>query len=454
MSDVIGKPRRVLMLVSGFPPARQSILRTVKFAKYLPEYGWGPVVITPAAEAAGRPEAPLLAEPRVFVRRTPRLPTLSTLVAALPRRSGIQRVEESSTTSRAGRRLALSRVNAAIRGALAWGDTPDAFAGWIPFAVATGWRLARSCRAAAIHASGPPFSVVCAGAILSRLTGLPLVADFRDAWTLDPSDPFGTLAGWFSAQLTARRVRCLRALERWVLTSSTAVLFTSRATRTLYLDEYPEIEKKSSIIYNGADPDDFTNELRLPDRPTLAHVGTLHDYQREQVEVFLRGFARALRTRTVPPDTQLTLAGAIGLKLRVNLEAAANDLGIASAVKIVGFVPHAQAVGWMRASRLLLLFAGENRYVRLSKISEYVAAGPPMLAFAPRKSETAEEVQLYGGRVLSHVSEPELEAELALAFEAHNDVRRGPHAIEHPHPLNRRTEAQYLADILARAVDR
>jgi glycosyltransferase involved in cell wall biosynthesis len=443
--------RRVLMLVSGFPPAREYILRTVKFAKYLPEWGWTPVVVTPFRKA-GTSGEPLVAVPNgIVVRRTPHVPTLSALAGWVRMgKDGAGGVVSSAALATKTRKISRG-VGTGVRRMLLWGDTPDAFAGWIPFAVVTGWWLARRHEVSAIHVSGPPFSVLCAGAELSRLTGLPLIADFRDAWTLDSSDPFGTLTGQFRER-SRMKVRFLKILERRVLRRSSAVLFTSRATRALYLDEYPEIEAKSRVIYNGADPDDFTGEVPALERPTVAHIGTLHEYQWDQVEIFLGGFARALRAAKVPADAQLVFAGAIGRRLRARLEASVRNWEINRFVQVTDFVPHAQAVRWMRGSRVLLLFAGTNPYIRLSKISEYVAAGAYMLAFASGESETAEEVRLYGGRVLSGASEDAVAAELAMAFSTQSDGRPRLQNIEHPHPLNRRTEAQYLADILDRSV--
>jgi glycosyltransferase involved in cell wall biosynthesis len=439
--------RRVLMLVSGFPPARQAVLRTVKFAKYLPDYGWKPIVVTPFAMVGPRGKALVQAPDGVLVKRTPRIPTPSLLATSMVYR------RDDESFIRTPRQVEVGRIRSsletAVRKALLWSDMPDAFAGWIPFAVMTGWRLARSYRVSAIQASGPPFSVVCAGAILSRLTGLPLVADFRDPWTLDISDPIGALTGPFVVQSSARRLKVVRSFERWVLGRSSAVVFTSGATRALYVDKYPEIEGKSYLIYNGADPEDFLGEVRAPERPTVAHVGTLHDFQADQVEFFLRGFGTALRTRAIPPDTEVVLAGAIGLRLRSRLERVLKDVGIVTSVRLAGFLPHQEAIQVMRGSRLLLLFAGEGRhYFRLSKISEYLAAGSAILAFAPDESDTAEEVRLYRGRVLSEPSEEKLEAELILALSGHSRNYREPREIGHPHPLNRRTGAQSLGEIL------
>jgi glycosyltransferase involved in cell wall biosynthesis len=240
----------------------------------------------------------------------------------------------------------------------------------------------------------------------------------------------------------------MKTLEQWVLARCAAVLFTSTLTHARYLAEYPAIESKSYLIYNGVDLDDFVGELRPGTQPTVAHVGTLHDFQWNQVQRFLEGFALELRTGGVPRNTQVAFVGAIGVALRTRLEKLLRQLEIGERVKILGFVPHGQAVHWMRTSQLLLLFAGEDtHYFRLSKISEYVVAGTPMLAFAPHQSQTAEEIRFYGGRVLADASEREVGVELARAFSTDAQSHRGPQMIEHPHPLNRRTEAQRLAEI-------
>jgi glycosyltransferase involved in cell wall biosynthesis len=445
---------RVLMLVSGFPPAQQFIARSVKFAQYLPEYGWIPVVVTTRLEA-GHDSLDIFEAPDVHVERTRRIPTLGMLATSILRRMGADAGSTSSASSATS--LIFRTMNAAVvraaRQVFLWGDTPDSFAGWIPFAVLAGRRLVIASHAAALYASGPPFSVVLAGGLLARLTGLPLVADFRDSWTLDASDPIGTMGGPFQARVTPTRVRVLRALERWSLRHSAAVLFTSRATRALYAREYPQIAARSHLIYNGADPGDFIGEVKAAESPTVAHAGTVHDFQWSQVSFFLRLFARALCRGSIPADTQVVFAGTIGAKLRDRLLATACELRIRKSLQVPGPISHPEAVALMRASDVLLLFAGENSYVRLSKISEYLAAGAAMLAFAAPDSETAEEVRRYGGCVVSRASEHEVESWLSSALSSSAARRRSPLRIDCPHPLNRRSEAGHLAGILDALAD-
>src|SRR5882724_10304118 len=53
--------REVLIVTRNFPPTSHvSVERAMKLAKYLPEFGWRPTVLTGARATAGLPEDPEL----------------------------------------------------------------------------------------------------------------------------------------------------------------------------------------------------------------------------------------------------------------------------------------------------------------------------------------------------------------------------------------------------------
>ena len=439
--------RRVLMLVSALPPGPQVVLRTFKFARYLPGFGWLPVGLTARQNRTLAGEDIEQLPWRLRARQTPRFPTPSQVARSALRTRDVV-VTQRGVRSGPGLRTTTPPRLSGLRRLLAILDTPDDFVGWLPFALLAGHVIASRNRIAVIHASGPPFSVVWAGALLSRWTGLPLVADFRDTWTLDAQDPFGSIGGSFQAGSSATRLRLLQRLEAWCLGEARAVLFTSEATMRLYQTHYPGILGRCHLILNGFDPEDFSQALahQLP-RPTIAHVGTLHEYQRAQVASLFEAVALASREIS---DLQLALVGPIGSALRDDLLTVARQLGVESRLSLTGPVPHVEAVRWLRAVDLLLLFAGDNPFIRLSKISEYVAAGRPMMAFARPESQTARDVREHGAEVLYEASLDLIAQRLA------EGVRRGLESrgltaavpLRHPHPLNRRTEAQELAEIL------
>jgi glycosyltransferase involved in cell wall biosynthesis len=438
------------MLADGFPPAPRVTIRALKFAKYLPEYGWAPLVVCPREHSnAGLASVFLDLPAGVVVRRTWCAPAPSRMASRLVRLLGQHHVSAGKSGSgTAAAPAAYAPLMRGLRQLLLWAETPDILAGWIPIAVLAARRLVRERRAEAIYATGPHFSVIVAGALAARLTGLPLVADFRDTWTLDESDPFGTLGGSFQSTVSERRIRTLRRLERWALRRSTAVLFTSRASETRYLAEYPEIAGRTHVIYNGADPSDFRTDVSPLKRPTIAHVGTVHDYQWPQVARFLAEFDKALKAGMIPSDVEVVFAGVIGARLREQFDALVDDLGLPASSRLVGFLPRSEAIALMRTSRLLLLFSGDNPYIRLSKLSEYLATGRPILFFGRHDTEAAKEVTEAGGWVARSASDPAVASALAMVNTDAPDTCLRSILFDGSHPLDRRTEAKQLATIL------
>jgi glycosyltransferase involved in cell wall biosynthesis len=131
---------------------------------------------------------------------------------------------------------------------------PDAQILWLPGAVREGKRLLRELPHAAIVATGPPFSTFVIGARLARFSGLPLVLDYRDEWTL-------SARYWENKRLDPVTGYWQSRLQRRVLRAAKAVVATTRnSARNL---EALRDEAGSSAhvtwIYNGYDPEDFVH---------------------------------------------------------------------------------------------------------------------------------------------------------------------------------------------------
>ncbi len=122
---------------------------------------------------------------------------------------------------------------------------PDLFLGWIPLATLKGARMVRRHGIDAIYVSCSPFSGALVGLFLKKLTGRPLVLDFRD--------PFVT--GVVSHFTTSRvRQKILARFERAFLRNADLLLVTSEETRAEYVKAYPGSAEKIFTVYNGFDP--------------------------------------------------------------------------------------------------------------------------------------------------------------------------------------------------------
>jgi glycosyltransferase involved in cell wall biosynthesis len=162
---------------------------------------------------------------------------------------------------------------------------PDRFAGWVPLATVAGARMIRKHRIEATYVSCSPFSGALIGVLLKKLTGRPLVLDFRD--------PFVTgVASHFTSSRTRQRI--LAWFERMFVRHADVLFLTSEETRTEYLATYPGIAEKTFTIYNGFDPvGALTDRPEKFDKFTVIYTGQFYRFGPNH-EVYTDQFFRAL----------------------------------------------------------------------------------------------------------------------------------------------------------------
>jgi glycosyltransferase involved in cell wall biosynthesis len=345
----------VLIVTRNFPPASHvSVERAMKLAKYLPEFGWRPTVLTGAQATVGLPEDPGLAAQvaGIEVVRS-RAPEFSLFYGGRATPGGATANEPP-----------VARHGAPRRGKLhpkAW-LIPDSQVLWYPFAVRAALRRARAGGWDVIVATSfPPTAILIAHTIAARLR-VPYVADFRDAWT----------TYFYAPQRPAPLAELERRLEGRMIRDAAAVVtvdahFVDHAFARLAPDDRPPLH----VIQNGYDEDDFrgampaelpafsivhTGRLRRSLRPlwdALAHV------MRERPE--LRGRLHVWQVGTVDPAVADLQAPPEGVT-----------------VHLVPPVPQREAVGYMLGADLLLL--EEFGSIMPSKALQYLRAARPVLA--------------------------------------------------------------------------
>ncbi len=437
----------VLVLAPGCPP----MPRLLKLLKHLPAEGWRPLLLAPRRPGSGDHRFQSTYEHEVI--ETLFLPSPVDWLRRLR-----QRGRPSPVPGRGRVHPGRSHVIPSLerwrfgRKALLWATTPDELVGWLPWALRRGRRVVRRERVKAILATGPPFSVVLAGVLLKRTTGLPLVADFRDAWLLDPVDPFGTVGGWFEAPHSAMRRAVLARLERAALASSDHVLFTSDATAEAYRREYPSLEGRLTVLYNGAEASDFEAAADTSCPFALTYVGTLHEFQRGQVGLVLAGYAAALAANPRFGRSRLRLYGHRPPAMDRFIQGIISEHGIGDHVTVGGVIAHEKTAALLKSRGLLLVLAGQSRLMRPSKISDCLAAGRPILALAAQDSETARHVTSAGQYNYSGGDAHELGRMILRLWETHrhDDAESAPFPFPETHQLNWRASSRELSRILER----
>jgi glycosyltransferase involved in cell wall biosynthesis len=337
---------KVLMFAYYFPPLGGSgVQRTLKYVKYLPRHGFEPLIV------AGRP------------RWFSQLPD-EALLQEIPSSAVVVQAETIPFDYVQGKADGLLRraglSSRLVTGAL-W---PDPQVGWIPAAVWHGLRLIRQYQPSVLYSTSLPATSHVAALIVHRLTGLPWVADFRDALTYDP-DPGYTR---YHAP-----VRVTAALERRVVEEAT---YTTVACDSIELFGLHRDDPRRTLIPNGVDLEDFPADVDVPtapgDRFRLCYVGSLYG-ARDAAPVFAA--VRALVTRGVinPNRFEIRVVGNA-------TSHAGRDHPVP--VTFTGFVDHQQAVTEMHSATALIFHAPPHVPGASGKIYEYLTSGRPVLCVA------------------------------------------------------------------------
>ncbi|MCA1651261.1 MAG: glycosyltransferase [Acidobacteria bacterium] len=209
----------------------------------------------------------------------------------------------------------------------------------------------------------PECDYAISGLIIKRLTGRPLVLDFRDAWSLNP---YNRPAGLHRAAIVR--------LERMGIAACDHLIVNTPGALRLYRERYPEFAGRMSVIPNGYDT---LNVASPDDRPSgvfrLMHVGSFYRSRGpERLLAALRAIGQDdIEFVQVGPTAPVLVQAARDLRIRV-----------------INQVPHAEALRLMRTASLLYLKQGfepgVTDYIAVAaKTYEYLATGLPILAEGP-----------------------------------------------------------------------
>ncbi|MDZ7372991.1 MAG: glycosyltransferase [candidate division KSB1 bacterium] len=360
-----------------FPPAGGSgVQRVLKFVKYLPEFGWRPIVLTargadyPTLDPSLGAEVPA----SVWVLRS-RIVEPYALYRRLTGKKDVQHLDVVVLTRRTDQKLS-ERMAEWVRSTF---FVPDARIGWLPFAVHMGVRAARLPGVRVVVSSAPPYTCHLIGYLVHRLSGKPWVADFRDSWV-----------DWVSAPRRrgfSRRVDL--ALEGLVLRGASLLVSVSEGVRDDLVSRHPEARDHHWVLIpNGFDPEDFeglAGEVR-EEKLTLLYSGSL--YGPRHPGTLLRGL-RLLREESWEGwgALRLRIVGRIAKEIREEIEREAGDIAECS-----DYLPHREAVRELLRCDVAVLIVDAmpaSKGVLTGKLFEYLGARKPILAIAPPEGEAA-----------------------------------------------------------------
>lgn len=368
--------QRVLMIAAAFPPTGgPGVQRSAKLAKYLPRFGWSPIVW-----AADRIES---------------LPADETLLEDLPAEVEVHRRPSMGRARTIQRRVrdAMSRgvFTDRVAGAIDWRlekwiqdrSWPDEFALWARSSLPALRVLVEEQGIKAIYSTHSPISNHWLGLQLRRATGMPWIADFRDLWVDD----------YRYVESSPKRLKADARLQHDILREADAIVSVTDGQSSVLAGHIPDRHHKFHTIMNGFDPADFASVERGPriktERFVMAHVGRL-DRRCARPE-WMAGLKRFVDR--IGREKETFLFKIVGHADNHTLERL-REAGIP--FTFTGYVSHAQAISEMCDADVLMLLMPEGRHastVHCAKLFEYLAAHRPIFAVGPHDSEVKGVVQ-------------------------------------------------------------
>ena len=365
--------KRVLVVTYYWPPSGGSgVQRWVKFAKYLPQEGWQPVIYTPenpeytAIDHTLEAEIPHTVE---IVRRPITEPynlyrklmgkgastDMKTLTAGA---SGGAVTEISS-----GKKSFKQRLSLWIRGNL---FVPDPRVGWVKPSVRFLKKYLAEHPVDVIVTTGPPHSMHLIGQRLHKELGLPWIPDFRDPWS--------RMYYLKHLPMSARTWRRLRAMEQSVLDECSTVL----AVTPLVQEEFQAQTKTHvSMITNGYDGGDFEQAVEPDGFFNVVHTGLL------AADGNPLNLWKALGIKAwADPDFKAALRLRLVGKVDREVYDAIAEAGLKDNVIDLGYRDHLAAVREQLAASVLVLPLRndpEYRPILPGKLFEYLASRRPIL---------------------------------------------------------------------------
>lgn len=367
-----GAPKKVLIVTYYWPPAGgPGVQRWLKFAKYLPDFGFHPVVYIPE-----NPHYPLIDE--ALCADVPN--NITILKGKIVEPYGLASLFSSAKTRKISSGLipasrkqsALERLFLWIRGNL---FIPDARVLWVKPSVRRLRTYVEKNGIDTVITSGPPHSLHLIGLELKRQLPIQWLADFRDPWT--------TIGYHDKLKLSGYAARRHKELESAVLNQADLVIVTSPTTKAEFQLLTP---RPIEVITNGYDVEAVARPA-LDAQFTVAHIGSLLSGRNPRAlweslaELCAEdpGFRDAFR---------LKLVGAVSPEVFQTLK----DVGLNDNLDLKGYLSHDEAVREQRASQVLLLIeinAAETRSIIPGKLFEYMVSERPIVGIGPSGSDFA-----------------------------------------------------------------
>jgi len=357
--------KKVLIITYYWPPAGgPGVQRWLKFAKYLPEFGWQPIVITVDENYASYPQTdPSLLDEvgGVEVYKTKSIEILN-LYSSLKNNKQVP----YGGFSNEGNPSFLKKISRFVRGNF---FIPDPRKAWNKHAYKKAVEIIKENNIDVVVTTSPPHS--------TQLIGLKLKKNnIAKKWISDLRDPWTDIFYYNKFYPTKFAKNIDKKLEREVILTCDELITVSNSMKKNYSKKY-NVANKTHVITNGFDDDDFDDVTNFEYSNEIVYTGTISDDYPLNKIIELAKKTSVFNFKFIGKVTD-------GFRRKIREENLGNRF------KFVSTISHKEIVLEMAKAAVLLLLIPDvdnNEGIVTGKIFEYLKSNRPIYAIGPKTGD-------------------------------------------------------------------
>lgn len=423
------QPKRVLIITYYWPPSAGSgVQRWLKFTKYLPEFGWEPVIFTPENPDFDLKDTSLIKE----------VPATTEVLKfpiwepyQLLRWFKKEKIKDPAVILENPKKSILDKMAIWLRANMI---LPDPRVFWVSPSVKFLSEMFDANDFKAVVTTGPPHSMHLIGRNIKRKKNIPWIADFRDPWSTWEFLDTLPMTDW------ARKKH--KEMESSVFKEADAILTISP---TFQREMESIAGRKIHLLTNGFDsadlPQGFMSRPASSEFFEVVYSGVI-DAIRDPLP-FLKAFKKSFEEGMV--KVRLTFVGRVSAAVVQFIQ---EDNWLKNHVFLPGYVSHKEVFDYYEKAHLLLLILTHTKNAQGNipgKLFEYLATGREIVALGDPNGDTAQIIKEAGaGNVFKH---EDIEGVRNFLVQQKGKAGQSKMAI-HNEKYERKTLTGQLADIL------